>query len=581
MQTKNDIDALIIKSKIEKLLLEKDYINLLPILFKLKGRPLTLETHFPFSPIFNKNFPDKLILKTGRQCGKTTSIAILVLLKLITHPHFNILVMQPLYETAKRFSNNYIRQLIKDSPFIRQYFSSDKSMVDNVLQKDCMNGSKLFLSYAYLTALRVLGISADNVFFDEVQDIDPAFIPIVSETASASRYANFVYSGTARSFENTIERLWKESSQDEFVIPCRSCTTNGFTTWNICSTEQHLLDIIGPYRDDISEERPGTICRKCKNPIHPREGIWVSRFPEKRKIFRGLHIPQVILPVHYADPKKWKILKEKQEGKSFYTESKFFNEVLGESYDSASGLLTYSDILQSIKLEIKTKEDAINYRKRLDKLVIMGIDWGGGGENETSKTSISIVGRKPGSDVLEVFYYEILPTSMSFFAEAEYILDLYKKFEVTYIAHDFSGRGETCEEMMINNGILRRNILPFLYTGHTKKIISYKPVTHNSRDFRIINKIRSIMILCTAIKLGKVIINKDPKTDSINELGTPGQFLNLVLEEKASSIFDCYLILKRENTSDDFVQSTNLACSSYWYITKKWPVIVSQDEFEN
>jgi hypothetical protein len=477
-------------------------------------------------------------------------------------------MVYPLYELARRFSNNYISPLIRDSEIVSSFCSNN--LIDNVLQKEFTNGSRIILSYAYLDLTRTLGVSADGLFFDEVQDIDPTFIPVITETISASKFGHRTFTGTARSYENTIEGLWRESSQEEFTIPCPHCTTDGSRTWNICSTEFHLIKMIGPYRDDISEERPGLVCYKCQQPLNPKEGIWVARRKERRERFTGLHIPQVILPMHYASPEKWRDIKDKQAGKAYYTEGKFYNEVLGESYDSAFGLITYSDLKNAIKLDLKSTEESLEHRRKMFEPIVMGIDWGGSDEEGFSKTAICIGGLDQ-SRRINIFYYEVLPASMSYLEEAEYIYKLYQKFGVTYISHDFNGRGESAEIFLVQNGIQRARIMPFVYVGHMNNLMQYHQKTSSTRDYRSINKMRSLMITCTGIKMGKVIFNRDQNV-SQDDLGVPGEFLNLVMEESNTQLRDTYLILKRENTSDDFCHAVNFCCHTIWLYFKNWPV---------
>src|SRR4051794_30920230 len=49
---------------------------LLPALFALRGKPLTLRDHFPFAPMFQTQLPRRLILKCGRQVSKSSSLAV-------------------------------------------------------------------------------------------------------------------------------------------------------------------------------------------------------------------------------------------------------------------------------------------------------------------------------------------------------------------------------------------------------------------------------------------------------------------------------------------------------------------------
>lgn len=550
----------------------ENYSCLLPFIFKIKGEPVTMEEYFPFKVMFERRIPIKFLLKTGRQCGKTTTLALLILLRALVINNLNILTVYPLYESVCRFSKNYIYELIKRSEVLSKM--QDRDTVNNILQREFVNGSRMFFSYAFFDVVRTLGISADNLFFDEIQDFDPTFIPIITETLSASKYGYIGYCGTARSYENTIESLWKDSSMGEFFIPCQHCTTSGFSTWNIPSAEFHLIKMIGPYREDISEERPGLVCYKCQKPLNPRKGIWVHKFVDRRPEFSGFHIPQVILPIHYANPKKWYIIKQKQNCEGFYTESKFYNEVLGESYDSASGLITFSDIQNAICNYENDLSVALERRKNY-VMVTMGIDWGGGGEAvsaDISLTAISLAGMLPNGNI-EVFYYELLPSKLNIIEEAHRILFLFRKFDPSFICHDFNGRGEATEELLIQRKIPRSKILPYWYVGHLKKMISISKSTNATRQYWNLSKSRSLILLCAAIKNKKIFFARD-KSSTDSDLGIPGQFLNLVAEVRERTLQDVYVILKRQNTCDDFVHSTNFACMTLWAITGRWPTMI-------
>lgn len=553
-----------------------NYSILLPLIFRIKDVPVTMDDFFPFKVIFERRTPIKFILKTGRQCGKTTTLALLTILRAATINNLHILVVYPLHESVCRFSKIYVYDLLKRSPILSSM--QNRTTINNVLQRELINGSKIFFSYAFFDVVRTLGISADNLFFDEVQDFDPTFIPIITETLSASKYGYIGYCGTARSYENTIEKLWSNSSMAEFIIPCSHCTTNGFKTWNIPSTEFHLIKMIGPYRDDISEERPGLVCYKCQKPLNPRLGNWVHKIFDRKYEFAGYHVPQVILPMHYASPKKWHIIKQKQSCTGFYTESKFYNEVLGESYDSASGLVSYTDILRSCSLHVNSFETAKLIRRNYI-MVAMGIDWGGGGEAAANKdlslTAISFAGMSPVGNV-DVFYYQLLPTNMSIVEEATYIHRLYMELKPDYICHDFNGRGEATEELLIQNNIPRHRIIPYWYVGHAKKMVSLNRSSPSTRPYRNLSKSRSLTLLCTAIKNGKVRFAVD-KNSKEGELGIPGQFLNLVTEVRERTLQDVYVVLKRDGTVDDFVHATNFAVVTLWCHTNRWPQISPDD----
>ena len=52
----------------------RSFIPLLSI-FTLKGKPLTLDLHYQFAPLFNVVYPKQQTWMTGRQVGKTYQLA--------------------------------------------------------------------------------------------------------------------------------------------------------------------------------------------------------------------------------------------------------------------------------------------------------------------------------------------------------------------------------------------------------------------------------------------------------------------------------------------------------------------------
>jgi hypothetical protein len=137
----------------------------------------------------------------------------------------------------------------------------------------------------------------------------------------------------------------------------------------------HLDKMIGKYRDDISEEKPGTICYHCGKPISPRNGRWQHRYPDRKEVFAGYHVPQIIMPIHYANPEKWSVLLSKRDTSAPAT---FYNEILGESYDIATKLVTKTELEKAGTLHPNTEEDATAVMTKYP-IRVLAVDWGGGG----------------------------------------------------------------------------------------------------------------------------------------------------------------------------------------------------------
>ena len=252
-------------------------------LFRVKGKPFTLEDHFFFKPLFRIDFPRRGVYKCARQVGKTLNMSASKLTRSLAIPYYNTLFVCPRFEQIKRISNSYVKPLVISSP-VRDLLIDTKLIRDqSVLQRTFRNGSTHFYSFAFLDAERIRSIAANEIAIDEVQDIIWDHIPVIAETLSGSkRWRQQLFTGTPKTLDNTIEKLWRQSSMGEWVIKCTACNH-----WNIACVEHDLIKMIG---------KRTICCAKCERPIEPREGGWAFSFEERNSTFVGYHIPQIVHP---------------------------------------------------------------------------------------------------------------------------------------------------------------------------------------------------------------------------------------------------------------------------------------------
>jgi len=523
-------------------------------LFRLKGHPYTLDDHFFFEVLFNVHLPRRALFKCARQVGKSQNMTVAKLSKTISLPYYNSLFVCPRFEQIKRISNNYMRPLIEESP-VKQIFVRDGQARDqSILQRTFKNGSVHFYSFAFLDAERIRSVSCSDVNLDEVQDIQWDFIPVIAETMSGSkRWRNQLYTGTPKTLDNTIHLLWNDSTQSEWVIRCSGCNY-----WNVPSAEHDLIKMIGSN---------GPICAKCGKRVEPREGNWAHSFPDRQGIFVGYHIPQTIHPLHYESEANWQDLLYKMHS---YPEYRFMNECLGESFDSGIKLMTLKDLRRLARCGPNTLEYACNARREFE-LVSMGIDWGGGGHESQSYTAMVVAGLRPGSDVIEVLYYEKLSRTLPPEHETVWILDMIRKFNPQFVAHDYGGAGNLRELMMIQAGVPLEKIIPYTYVASAKKpVITYDASKDSgTRSSYSIDKARSIVTLCTMMKAGKVLLplrEEKDENDAMNDLLN----LNEDRQERPRGS-DVILVSKTAGTSDDTAHALNYACACLWYAGRGYP----------
>lgn len=542
---------------------------LLPLVLSLDGRPFTLKNHFHFQPLFKCDQPRKTIVKTGRQTGKSQSISALLVLLCACIPHFKVLAVCPLYEQIRRLSHNYVRPLIETSPIraLLQHVGTSHS----VLQRSFRNGSLMQFSFALLDVTRLRGVSTHLLAIDEFQDIDPAHLPIIAECVTASPWDIRLYTGTPKSLDNIVHGTWLQSSQAEFFIPCQRCGE-----WNIPSKEYHIDGMIGPLHTHISEQHPAIICHKCRGPLYARLGHWVHRYPNRVEAMSGYHIPQIILPLHYARYDRWQELLAKRAGAGNMTTYQFYNEVLGEAMDAGQKLVTETDLRAAAVLPWKNDPDrpAPEMLARLSqyKMLVMGCDWGGGGEEGVSFTTLALLGLLPTGQV-HCLWGKRLLLANDHLLEAKECLQRMTQFGAALLAHDYTGAGVVRETVMIQAGMQPERLMPIQYIrAAAGSLIRFVPATplHARSHYRL-DKTRSLLYVCQAIKTGLLQFfaydGEDP-----TKPGLLADFLALV-EEKTHSRHagDIYSIVRILSMTDDFAHAVNLGCVALWHANEAWP----------
>lgn len=553
---------------------------LLPALLQLRGQPYTLRDHFPFSPMFHLDMPAKITYKTGRQVAKTTTTAAASVVMANVLPYFNILFVTPLFEQVRRFSSLFIRPFIETSPVKSLW--SDATTNNSVLQRSFKNQSQLLFSFAFLNADRIRGISASMLNIDELQDMDKDHIPIILETLSASQWKLVRQTGTPKTFDGSCELQWLVSSQAEWIMRCLRCSY-----WNVPSADADLLAMIGPLRDDICERRPGVVCARCRRPINPRlSGRWVHRYPEKRFTHAGYHIPQILLPMHYASPRDWGLLLAKQQGLGNVSPARFHNEVLGESYDTGAKLITLTELRTAASLpwanEPRMPSAAALRNLRHYDITALGIDWGGGGEDRISFTTLALLGMRSDGKI-DVVWGRRLLTPNDHIREAVEVLQYWQKLQPKFIAHDFSGAGAVRESLLVRAGVPLNSIFPISYIGPAKGApIQYvAPTSLQPRGLYRMDKGKSLLCTVSAMRLGVIrTFQYDHASDY--DPGLLHDFLALVEEKVETRLAgDVYLITRASGLSDDFAHAVNIAACALWHSQQNWPDFASLAASQN
>jgi len=523
------------------------------VMLTLQGKPYRLSPNYlPMLPMFNLFVPRQQVVKSGRQISKSTSLAASLCLRGAVRPYLNILTVAPRYEQIRRLSNNYVRPFIEFSP-VRGLLRDVRSE-RSVLQRTLANQSNLFFTFAFLDCDRVRGISSNFLNIDEAQDIDYDHLPVISETMSASPWGHIaMYFGTPKTYDNTLQTLWDDSSQAEWIMRC-AC---GYD--NVPTVAGGVMDMIRP---------GGLFCKKCDRHLQPdRQGQWVHTYGERRHLFAGWHIPQVIMRMHWNSDDKWsEILHKRQK----YPPPKFLNEVLGESCDVGAQMLMLPELKAACSLPWPNKIDEALKHVKSYQQIIMGIDWGGRGAEEVSFTVVVIIGVLPGGR-LEMIYAERLFMLTDELQEAARVRQLYSLFKPRFVAHDFNGSG-ALREIMINQGdrgIPLEAILPISWVAASRGNIMHfvPPGDRNQRGYHTADKTRVLSLCVACVKTGKLLM---PLYESGG--GLFDDWLALYTEKvEVSRGADILLVKRKAKKSDDLAHACGFAAAALWQISGEWP----------
>lgn len=556
--------------------------DILPLIFRYNGEPVTLNNHQPFETAFYINRPRRMMFKCARQVGKSFTNAQLVLLRANMIPNWNILYITPQFDTVRRFSSLYIKTLIEESPIRRQMYR--KGFSAQVLQRTLANNSTLFFNYASNDANRTRGTNSHENFYDEVQLITSDTLDILAQTMGGSPFGEYeTYAGTPLSPSNIIDRKFSESTMSVWMIKCRHC---GYE--NRAALEFDLLKMIGPLHEDISEKQPGLVCARCSKSgkhgmksLYTDDGRWYHRAPERRQSFLGLHIPQPIMKWHAHSYDRWLNLHNRLAGGN---EATIFNESLGESADTSFKPVSMDDLRRAAVLP-HSGHDVAAAQQRSNRYLrlVMGIDWGGGGMTGLSLTKAAILGFDADGRT-DVLYGIELNHAHRPAEEVKVLTQLARLFKVHTIAHDAGGGvGATRETMMRQNGVGNADIWSMSYTGAMKNnIIVYHPATaDNPLPWYSIDKSQSLMFTCQALKQGHL---RTFKLDYVNDnnTGLLHDFTSLYTDvSRSPGRSDILIIDREEGTCDDFAHAVNLGAHALWSGGHCYPKLSRWAEFED
>lgn len=447
-------------------------------------------------PIYNT--PSKRIfLFCARQVEKSTFLGNKAIGMSCLIPGYKTLYVSPTSTQTKTFSNDRIKEPIETSPTLKSFAAH--MMAQNIFEKQFNNFSKITLRNAFLNADRTRGIPAYMLELDEFQDLLSDNIPVIEQCTShaPANLKQFVYSGTPKSLDNNIEfyrsgvaRGKPLSTQGEWMVPCDSCGSSvkggAGRFWNILGERN-----IG---------RNSLICERCGKQIHPQhpEATWAHATADAA--FESYRISQLMVP--------WKPWEEIILDYRRYPRDKFFNEVLGVSFDSGLRPLSSAQVKACCSENVQMTEEHLKKYESpgYQNPVFAGIDWGTG---ENSYTVISLGTYYDGNKFRIFYIHRFEGQELEIPYQTQLILELLERFNVLLIGADYGGGFHM-------NDVLTRKFGPhkltkFQYMQKIKKKVVFNPT------FRRYQVARSEVMsdIFNAIKRGGVL--EFPNWDEFQE----------------------------------------------------------------
>jgi hypothetical protein len=392
-------------SKIKDQILMIDPVAYAEKYLTLDGEPFTLSGngYKPFGEIYRyigikalEPTSKPLIIVKGRQTGATTMASALEmyfmgsgLFGTGSSPPIRIMHTFPLLELAAAYSKTKLNQMIvaskpapgqdvlkgtKPKSYMQSLLDKTTATNDSLHFKQFINGNHLWIESTGADSDRIMGRTADVIFFDEVQRTPDVAIGSALKILTTAKYGRpskgvQVLFGTPRRKGSGFHKMWQSSSQQYYYLGCEKC--------------KEYFPLYTPDSDDWKKVWIHGKVVKCIHCGHEQDklqaqerGKWVAlkNLDDPDCAMIGFHINQLYMPMFTRED-----IENEMPGKHpINTQRVFMNEVLGEFFQGDSSPITPEEIKEFCCDPDRKFSSRIIKSNNLEEqeIVVAGIDYG-------------------------------------------------------------------------------------------------------------------------------------------------------------------------------------------------------------
>lgn len=479
-----------------------------------RRKPFSLKGYEYLIPLYQDRVRGRrIVLKTGRQVAKSVTLCNLSLIDCFQFPNFTSLYITFTQKQMLVFARQKIDPLLAESKKIAEYYLTGPYIRDTITDKRFSNGSSLILRHAYISADSIRGISADRAVVDEAQLMLTDNVPIIEECVSHSTYKWITYCGTPASEDSSLEDLWDNSTQNEWMLVCPHCNFDNYQDMGI-----------------ISEA--GLVCKNCGKVMDrdKLKGRWVSFHPECP--VSGYRFTQLVVP--------WLTHEEIMYKLRTYPTIQFYNEVLALPHSVSELAINKEELFRNFSKRENTFEYARKFR---NCNLVAGVDWG----YINSFTALAVGYHENGVTRI-VYVKKFVGAEADPLRQLDMITEICANLGVKFVLADF-GMGVTnnplLAQKLAHHGI---HVHPILYSSQ-REMFSWE---ENSQRYQA-NRTMSLGRLFSDLKIyNKVEL---PNLREFPDLYK--DILNVRIQKRLLSGSDIMFYDHRKDEPDDVAHAIN------------------------